>query len=189
MELQGLIKLQAKSAREYIIRKIKRLEDMFGSDSEQVSGCVEELNKFDDAQLKIRANKYKEFLLINNEKPTKAFCLLGKENNLLDDMDQIKDSEGRDFSNKDERKEYIRKYYENLYKKKLDNLIKVEDFLGNDTANCDWVNDKKLNNMERDELEGQITLGELENALKSSNQGCQMAVITATFQKSGRFKS
>ncbi len=32
--------------------------------------------------------------MINNEKTTRAFCLLGKENNLMDDMSQIKEGNG-----------------------------------------------------------------------------------------------
>ena len=71
--------------------------DNFGQDSEQVSEGISDLNKFDDAQLRLRAGKYREFLLANNEKPTKAFCLLGKENNLLDDISQIKDANREEF--------------------------------------------------------------------------------------------
>ncbi len=94
--------------------------------------------------MRIRANKYKEFLLKNNEKPTRAFCLLGRENNVLDDMNQIKDSNGQPFKGKNERDSYIKRYYEELYKKKLDNLIRIEDFLGNETLNKEWVEGKKL---------------------------------------------
>ena len=130
VELQGMLKRVKHRKREYLVEKINRMSFNFGNDSEQVSECIKDLNMFDDEQLKLRANKYKEFLLANNEKPTKAFCLLGKENNLLDDVEQIKDNEGRDFNNDNDKKEYVRRYYEGLYKKKLDNLIRIEDFLG-----------------------------------------------------------
>ena len=47
----------------------------------------------------------------------------------------------------------------------------MEEFLEEDTINLDWVQGKKLNNEERDSLEGEVTLEELEKALKSSNLG------------------
>jgi len=171
VELQGMLKRVKHRKREYLVEKINRMAFNFGNDSEQVSVCIKDLNMFDEEQLKLRANKYKEFLLANNEKPTKAFCLLGKENNLLDDVEQIKDNEGRDFNNDNDRKEYVRRYYEGLYKKKLDNLIRIEDFLGGGVLDQQWVQQKKLTEDEKMSLEGEITLVELEKALKSSNMG------------------
>jgi len=53
-------------------------------------------------------------VLSNNEKPTRAFCLLGKENNLVDDIEQIKDANGAIFDNEAARKEYIRNFYGEL---------------------------------------------------------------------------
>jgi hypothetical protein len=43
----------------------------------------------DDIDLKNRAVKFREFLEINNEKATKAFCRLGKEVGICDDITQI----------------------------------------------------------------------------------------------------
>ena len=111
------IKIIKSCRRSFLVNKLERIRGSFGGDSEQAADCVRDLNEFDDNELKLRASKYKEFLLINNEKPTKAFCLLGKENNLLDDRSQIKDDNGRIFVGKKERGEYVREFYENLYKK------------------------------------------------------------------------
>jgi hypothetical protein len=45
----------------------------------QVSDEREKLLQFDDINLKERATRFKEFLDVNNEKATKAFCRLSKE--------------------------------------------------------------------------------------------------------------
>ena len=97
---------------------MSRMEINFGRDSDQFNDALLALNNFDDKELKERANKYKEFLLSNNEKPTRAFCLLGRENNLLDDIEQIKNVDGNAFNNPQERNDYIKNFFENLYKKK-----------------------------------------------------------------------
>jgi len=123
MELQAKVRKDENSHRELLLRKIRRMEENFGRESEQVSDSIKDLNNHDNIVLKRKADKYKEFILDNNEKPTRAFCLLGKENNLLDDMEQIKDQDNLNFETENDRKEYIRKYYETLYKKKIDNLI------------------------------------------------------------------
>ncbi len=149
--------------------KVRRMEYVFGTESEQFGDAIRNLNKFDDADLRDRANKYRDFVLSNNEKPTKAFCLLGKENNLMDDSEQICDDNSRKFDCATTRREYISNYYGELYKKKLDILMSIEDFLGMDTLGVDWVLEKKLNEDEKMSLEVEVNLVELEKALKTCN--------------------
>jgi len=168
-ELQNNIKKVKKKRRELLADKIRRMEHVFGVESEQFGDAVRELNKFDDTELKERANKYRDFVLSNNEKPTKAFCLLGKENNLMDDCEQICDDNNRKFECPNLRRKYISNYYGELYKKKLDMLMSIEEFLGRDTLELDWLLEKKLNEDERMSLEGDITLEEVDRALKTCN--------------------
>jgi len=139
IELQHQDKKVKNLKRERLLNVVRRMETTFGIESEQFSDAILELNRFDDMELKERANKYRDFVLSNNERPTKAFCLLGKENNLVDDLEQIKDSNGVAFVDDLSRKEYIRNFYGELYKKKLDRLIRIEDFLGADLVNEGWV--------------------------------------------------
>jgi len=140
------------------------MESTFGIESEQFSDAIILLNRFDDQKLKDKANKYRDFVIKNNEKPTRAFCLLGKENNLMDDLEQIRDSNNMEFQTEELRADYIKNFYGELYKKKLDRLISIENFLGEDLLRMDWVVEKKLNQVERDGLEHPITFEELEKA-------------------------
>ncbi len=153
--------------REKLCKRMERMEILFGSESDQMMDAVLALNNFDNIQLRERAEKYREFVLNNNEKPTKAFCLLGKENNVAGDIDQIKGNNGETFENEESRKEYIRKFYSDLYKKKLDNLLRIESFLGEEIANSEEINIKKLTVLESDILEGDLTLDELYKALQN----------------------
>jgi len=169
VDLQNRAKKLGTVAREKLIGKAKRMETNFGIESDQFLDAINALNRFDDRVLKDQANKYREFVLKNNEKPTKAFCLLGKENNLMDDLEQIQDANGEDFPDAKARKDYIKEFYGRLYMKKLDNLIRIEDFLGEELMRENWLLAKKLDNLERDVLEQPISFQELEKALKTCN--------------------
>ena len=169
VELQNRQKEISRLEREILLGKVQRMEQNFGIESEQFTDAISKLNIFDDKILKDKANKFRDFVLTNNEKPTKDFCLLGKENNLVDDIDQIKGPNGEDFVNEKARKNYIRQFYGELYKKKIDHLLGIEEFLGEDVLNLEWVSIKKLSNDEKLNLEGNITFDELEKALKTCN--------------------
>ena len=169
VDLQNRDKKLGLVAREKLIGKVRRMETTFGIESDQFLDAINALNRFDDRVLKDQANKYREFVLRNNEKPTKAFCLLGKENNLMDDLEQIQDANGEDFPDEKARKDYIKDFYGRLYMKKLDNLIRIEDFLGEELMRENWLLAKKLDNLERDVLDQPISFQELEKALKTCN--------------------
>jgi hypothetical protein len=151
--------------REWLIESIQQMERVFGEQSDQAETARGNLLRFDDVKLKERASRFRDFLDANNERATKAFCRLSKEGGLCDDLTQIKDKDGNNFINEKEREEHIRGFYETLYKKKMDAILSIEDFLGGEIANIGWVNDRKLNDEERDSLEGPVTLEELKKAL------------------------
>jgi hypothetical protein len=45
-------------------------------------------------------------------------------------MSQIRNERGEKFKTEDERGAHISEFYSNIYKKRLDNIISIEDFLG-----------------------------------------------------------
>ena len=48
-------------------------------------------------------------------------------------------------------------------------MLRIEEFLGMEGLNKDWIESKKLNAEERAELEGDVTIEELKKALYTSN--------------------
>ena len=122
----------------------------------------------DDLKVKRRAGKFREFLENNNERPTKIFFRLGKEKGGDDDITQIRDDRGVAFVDGKQREKYINDFYGQLYKKRLDRLISIEDFLDRAGDDAD-IQSKKLSEGERRSLEGKVTLDELEKSLAKSN--------------------
>jgi hypothetical protein len=136
------------ATRDFLINRINYMEEKFGVNSTQAGDTREQLLRFDDTLLKERASKFREFLDANNEQATKAFCRLSKEGGHNDDLSQIKNNNGEAFGNENQRGDYIKTFYENLYRNRLDVLLSIEDFLGNDTVGADWVRNRKLNEIE-----------------------------------------
>jgi hypothetical protein len=152
-----------------IISCCEYMRDKFGDSSVQYLDEHDKLMRFDDLGLKERAVKFREFLDANNEKASKAFCKLSKEGGLCDDISQIGDVNGEDFNTDNERNEHIRGFYENLYKKRIDNLFEIEDFLMNENGFPEWISNRRLSNIDRDSLEHEVTMDELTKSMEASN--------------------
>jgi hypothetical protein len=175
------------AARDFLINRINYMEEKFGLSSIQAGDTREKLLRFDDILLKERATKFREFLDANNEQATKAFCRLSKEGGLNDDLSQIKNNDGDAFGSEQQRGEYIRTFYENLYRKRLDILMSVEDFLGNETSGEDWVRNRKLNDAEKADLEGMVTSEELQKAFDESNFNSSSGWDGMSYRVIGKF--
>ncbi len=169
MEVQARIKRDKNRAREFLVNRIDYMAGKFGSCSVQAEDCRRELLRFDDMDLKNRAGKFRDFLIENNEKATGAFCRLNKEGGVNDDIEQIKGPDVLDFANNGERGKHIGEFYSGLYKRNLDYLLSIEEFLQGDRVDEEWVEDRKLTEEEKISLEGEITEAELEKALETSN--------------------
>ncbi len=169
MGLQKRKKERDLEKREWLMSNVHGMENMFGENSDQAESAREAVLRYDDVKLKERANKFSDFLGSNNEKATKAFCRLSKEGRVCDDVAQIKDDNGYAFDTDTDRKNHIKGFYETLYKKKLDGIMAIEDFIENGVVELEWVREKKLNEEEKAMLEGQVTMQEVEDALNDSN--------------------
>jgi hypothetical protein len=76
---------------------------------------------------------------------------------------------GEDFEKDCDRGEHIRGYYEMLYKRRLDNLLGIESFLTENVVNSEWVGRRRLDAVEKESLENEITMNELTKSLEESN--------------------
>ena len=79
------------------------------------------------------------------------------------------------------------KFYTELYKKKLDVLLSIEEFLTEDINNLGWVGGKKLVEEEKQSLEEEITRRELDEALKTSNMGSSSGWDGISFKVLSKF--
>jgi hypothetical protein len=154
--------------RERLIQKEDYMKRKFGDESQQRMDVREEILRLDDVLLRERATKFKEFLDKNNEKATKAFCRLSKEGGICDDITQIRDGAGVNFVDAKGRGKHIREYYTDIYKRRLDRLMSIEDFIGNNMQEG-WLNEKKLTRDEMEGLEAEVNIDEVKKALDGSN--------------------
>ena len=104
-----------------------------------------------------------------NEKATKKFCSVGKSVNTVDDIGQIQKPGGGEFRDEKERGEHVKEFYSNLYKKRIDRVIEIENFF----TEGEWANlrenGRKLDEETKGSLEGMITMDELKKSLDGSN--------------------
>ncbi len=169
VEIQSRMKRDDKFLRGQLLKREEYTKTVFGEQSQQWYDAKEAILRFDDVQLKERAVKFREFLDVNNEKATRAFCRLSKEGGLCDDICQIKGDDGRAFASADHRGKYIAGFYSKIYKRKLDNLFRIDDFLQAGQDQQGRLQNKKLNEEEKNDLEGNITIEEVKKALDGSN--------------------
>ena len=138
-------------------------------DSIQYITASDKLVGYNDERLKNSTGKFREFFAKNNEKPTAAYCKLGKPFTCDDDLSKIKGKEGETLNSKKDRAKHIRDFYGNLYKKRIDRLLSIEDFLTQELTGNAEIRNKKLTEEEKNELEGNITVDELKKSLDNSN--------------------
>jgi hypothetical protein len=105
--------------RDIVVRLEEYMRRKFGDDSQQRHDIRVIVLRIDDLMLRERATKFKEFLDVNNERATKAFCMLSKDGGgLCDDITQIRDESGNNSKGTNDRGAHIKGFYDNIYKKK-----------------------------------------------------------------------
>jgi hypothetical protein len=167
--LQGNIDSRKVYKRKWLAKKLEVFKRLFPLDSVQVKQCEDDILEYDSLELKIETDKYLEFLRANNEKPTRGFCNLGKNVGTVDDIEQILDKDGNAFTNPADREKHITGFYRNLYSKKIDRIIEIENFFSQEELDRINGRGQKIPAEVREGLEGVITCEEIEKSLKNSN--------------------
>jgi len=111
---------------------------------------------------------------LKHEKMTPAFLKLAKIKSSDDSLTQIKKPDGTDFDNDEDRNAFITNFYEQLYRKPVVPVPQtpahdadiIRNFLGEEVFNSEQVQNAILPQAVSDSLEHNITLEELDNALK-----------------------
>ncbi len=109
----------------------------------------------------------KHFESLNNEKITPYFLSLAKRPQNSESLCDINNTDGTPFDNREQRSDYIKNYYANTYKHTRDNMgdQSIRNFLG-ETFNHPDVVASKISDIERDELEQDLTLQEFDKAVE-----------------------
>jgi len=146
-----------------LIRSISEIEKKLTLDNQ------EQLETLQDSLQKIRKHKMQGYLIRsraniieNDEKPSKYFCNLEKNNYTSKIIPKIEKDDGTIISDQREILDETKAFYQNLYSDRDHNLldINLEDEMQN-------LNTPKLSNTESKSLEGNISIKEASIALKA----------------------
>ncbi len=112
----------------------------------------------------------KNFERLNDEKITPYFLNLAKTPVKTDTLEIISDDNSQPFANSDLRNSHIHRYYQDLYKKPVQNNLgrqdfSIEDFLGDCATHPDILS-SKLNEEEKNLLDRPLGIEELDLAVK-----------------------
>ena len=112
---------------------------------------------------------------MNFEKPTKSFCTLAKAQKGNDSLNQLKkcDNQGNivDYESEDERNSDLCNYFKNIYSKIPEKTLSLEQFLTPEIMNSEYVQSKKLSNLDSERDNVPITHYELTKALGETKIG------------------
>jgi Reverse transcriptase (RNA-dependent DNA polymerase) len=88
-------------------------------------------------------------------------------------LELIKDNQGNDFQRSDDRESFIYNYFKNVFaiqgEKKRDMVGRIETFLGQEICNHPVVLNSKLTEQEKNSLELNFTVPELDEVIKDLN--------------------
>ncbi len=113
------------------------------------------------------------FESINAEKPTPIFMSLARCRSTSKKLSSIKQDDGSPYNSHEQQIEGIVSYYENLYKKPVNERINyegcIEEFLGPDIINSTLVQGSLLTVNERNELDRPLTIDEIDKSMEKAN--------------------
>jgi hypothetical protein len=99
---------------------------------EQIFRLERTLRLIIDSEIRSKLSEIKSFECLHAEKATAHFLNIAKKTSKNTSLDDIKDPNGIDFVNGNERNEYVTNFYSSLYRKDESVEGEIEDFLGPD---------------------------------------------------------
>jgi hypothetical protein len=104
-----------------MIREKKTELDALKSDYDlnlrRISDLEQQIQDYNEMQLRCELENYKVFDRLNMEKITPHFLNLAKKSNEIPDLSRIKNNDGQEFTSEPERGDFITEFYKSLYKK------------------------------------------------------------------------
>jgi len=149
--------------------KKKDLEENFAANINDIKKIESELTKMSDEKYKTKMQDKKIYDILNTEKAMPSFLSLSKINTTEPTLDCLKNNNGEDFETQEDLHAHVLNFYSSLYR--LDQAVQgeIEDFLGPEISAHPMVLGNKLTDLEKNILDRDLTMEELENALNDSN--------------------
>jgi hypothetical protein len=154
-----------------LISRIKTLKENYNRNSREIHVEERLLNTLIENDLRMEITQNKKFEVLNDEKMTAHFSSMAKVSNQDCAISEICNDQEIEFASSDLRSSYIKNYYGEVYKKPPGPQLLpdcITTFLG-ETAHKNVVQNSKLTEEERTDLDMPITLLELEQSINSAN--------------------
>jgi exonuclease III len=172
LNLQRHIKTVESASRNERIRELVLLKKAgYEENFDRIAELESWLNEASEKLIADRLSNYVKSDVLNSEKMTPRFLKIA-EKSVESNLSSIRRSDGSHFQDSTERGEHITHFYEELYKNpnnmpaNFDNC--VENFLG-ELVNHPVIADSKLTEEERNRLEADFSVEELDAALETCN--------------------
>ena len=153
-----------------IIKDLNLLKSNNDSLLEDVLELEHKLYATEERIIRAECEKLYFWQVLNCEKPSRQYCLLNKGTTKRNSLGSIQKPDGGggfvDFNSESERQEFINNFYKDLYNNATPDSLSIDDFLGDEIYNSDYVREKKLTIEESLELEGPLTVFEVNKSLK-----------------------
>jgi exonuclease III len=132
------------------------------------------INFITDAKLRAKLESNRNFEVFNNEKITPNFVNLSRGTKSEAMLSDLLDDSGNLFDNDTELKDYVRRFYKNLYKRPAADLNFnencIQEFLGEDILNLRLVQDSIIPVQLANEFESALSLHELDVSAAEGNR-------------------
>jgi len=152
---------------------IMDLKNFFSQNTANILRKERQLSDLVESELRDELLHFKKFETLNSERITPYFMNLVKTTSGVGSISEIKKDDGTDFNDENELNQHIFDYYKDIYSQpntqsKTTTLEDINDFLG-PVKDHPIVQNAKLDNNERDELDSEITMQELTKSIGDAN--------------------
>jgi hypothetical protein len=173
---QTFLARTVKESTSSITTKLLELKTDYVGNQAQIDILQSKLDSIIDNTLRCKLEATSNFEIFNNERITPHFLNLAKGSKAEASLSDLRDDNGDLFPSENLMKEYVRNYYQNLYRKPAcEDTIdgdSIKNFLGDEICNSRLVQDSKVPENIIQELEEPITIQELD---RSASQGKRSA--------------
>jgi hypothetical protein len=157
-----------------ILKKLTELKADYVRNQAEIDILQRKLDGIVDNTLRSKLEATSNFEILNNERITPHFLNLAKGSKAEASLSDLRDDNGDHFPSDEHMKEYVRNYYQNLYRKPAcEEFIdenSIRNFLGVDICNSRLFQDSRIPDHIRRELEEPISLQELDTSASQGNR-------------------
>jgi hypothetical protein len=156
-----------------LYKSLNEILKMPGFDINEVLEIEEKIADYEQEQINLKCKNSKNWSTLNQEKGSKAFCAIAKNAKNETSFDVLKNCETippSDFKSEEEKNALANKFYQHIFRD-VDNEINItiQEFLGEEITNSDYVQNKKLSPEEKELLDTPINIREIKEVVMNCN--------------------